>query len=112
MRWRKRWATATWTTSPPSSSGTRASLLRNIAGSRGGAEVTRKPSWKFPLLSRVPILSRLQIKHQIYLVFCLTIVFPVLLLGLFTMRQITNVLYDRAYQQLESDNLRAKSILF
>lgn len=74
--------------------------------------MTRKPSWKFPLLSRVPILSRLQIKHQIYLVFCLTIVFPVLLLGLFTMRQITNVLYDRAYQQLESDNLRAKSILF
>ena len=60
----------------------------------------------------MPILSRLQIKNQIYLVFCLTIVFPILLLGLFTMQRITGILYDRAFQQLESDNLRAKSILF
>lgn len=60
----------------------------------------------------IPFLSRLPIKNQIYLVFCLTIVFPVLILGLFIMRQTVNILYDRAYQQLESDNTRAKSVLF
>jgi two-component system sensor histidine kinase YesM len=60
----------------------------------------------------IPFLSRLKIRNQIYLVFCLTIVFPVLVLGLFTMKQTVNILHDRAYQQLESDNTRARSILF
>ncbi|MGI6255973.1 MAG: sensor histidine kinase [Acutalibacter sp.] len=60
----------------------------------------------------IPFLSRMQIRNQIYLVFCLTVVCPILLLGAFTMKQTVNILYDRAYQQLESDNTRARSILF
>lgn len=61
---------------------------------------------------RIPVLSRFQIKNQIYLVFCFTTVFSVLLLSLFTIKQTMEVLCDRVYQQLESDNTRAKSILF
>ena len=60
-----------------------------------------KPAW------RIPVLSRLKVRSQIALVFCLAIVFPVLLLGFFTMRQTVEILYDRAYQQLESDNNQA-----
>lgn len=61
---------------------------------------------------RIPVLSRFQIKKQIYLVFCLTIVFPVSLLGVQTIRQTLDILTERVYQQLESDNSRARSILF
>ena len=64
-----------------------------------------KPAW------RIPVLSRLKVRSQIALVFCLAIVFPVLLLGFFTMRQTVEILYDRAYQQLESDNNQARSVL-
>ena len=63
-------------------------------------------------IRRIPFLSRMQIKNQIYFVFCLTVVFPVMLLGFFTIRHTAEILYDRAYQQLESDNTRAKSVLF
>ena len=48
-----------------------------------------KPAW------RIPVLSRLKVRSQIALVFCLAIVFPVLL-GFFTMRQTVEILYDRA----------------
>ncbi len=64
-----------------------------------------KPAW------RIPVLSRLKVRSQIALVFCLAIVFPVLLLGFFTMKQTVEILYDRAYQQLESDNNQARSVL-
>ena len=63
-------------------------------------------------IRRIPFLSRMQIKNQIYFVFCLTVVFSVMLLGFFTIRHTAEILYDRAYQQLESDNTRAKSVLF
>lgn len=63
-------------------------------------------------VGRIPILSRLPVKRQIYLVFCVAIVFPVMLLGSFAIRQIVAVLYDRAYQQVESYNTQARSVLF
>lgn len=57
-------------------------------------------------------LSRLKIQKQIYLVFSLTIAVPVLVMGSFVIYQTTRIFSERAYSQLESDNLRAKSILF
>ena len=68
--------------------------------------MARKP------VGRLPILSQLRVKDQIALVFCLAIALPVALLGFFTMRQTVGILYDRAYEQLEADNTRAKAILF
>lgn len=58
------------------------------------------------------LLRRLRIKHQIYWVFCLAIIFPVLLLGVFSIRQTLELLNERINRQLESDNARAKSVLF
>lgn len=60
---------------------------------------------------RIPVLSRLSVRSQICLVFCLAIAFPVLLLGSFTIKQTVEILYDRAYRQLESDNAQTRSVL-
>lgn len=58
------------------------------------------------------VLSHLKIQKQIYLVFSLIIAVPVLVMGSFIIYQSTRFFSERAYSQLESDNLRAKSILF
>lgn len=57
-------------------------------------------------------LSRFKIKNQLFLVFLLAVVIPSLLLGSFIFIQSVNILSSRAYEQLESDNLRARSVLY
>lgn len=57
-------------------------------------------------------LSHLKIQKQIYFVFSLIIAIPVLAMGSFIIYHTIRIFSERAYSQLESDNLRAKSILF
>ena len=57
-------------------------------------------------------ISSLKIQKQLYLVFTLAVAAPILALGSFITYQSVRLFYERAYEQLESDNLRARSILF
>lgn len=57
-------------------------------------------------------LSRLNIQNQIRVAFLFAIAIPISLLCFFTAYQSVNILYKQAYSQLESDNLRIKSIVF
>ncbi|MCI8924200.1 MAG: hypothetical protein HFI45_09450 [Lachnospiraceae bacterium] len=57
-------------------------------------------------------ISSLKIQKQLYLVFMLAVAAPILALGSFITYQSVRLFYERAYEQLESDNLRARSILF
>lgn len=57
-------------------------------------------------------INRLRIQKQLYLIFMVAVAIPVLTLGVFITYQSVKVLYERAYEQLESDNLRVKSVLF
>lgn len=58
------------------------------------------------------ILSKIKIKKQIYLIFIPIIVIPILFVGSFLTSWCLKILYDQSYTQLESDNLRVKSIIF
>lgn len=58
------------------------------------------------------MFGKIQIQKQLYVVFFLTVVTVVLLMGSFLTYRAVSVQYQRAYDQLESDNLRARSILF
>lgn len=57
-------------------------------------------------------ISSLKIQKQLDLIFMLAVAAPILALGAFITYQSVRLFYERAYEQLESDNLRAKSILF
>ena len=57
-------------------------------------------------------LSKFKIKKQIFIVFLLAVFLSVFITGSFLTYQTVNVLNERVYTQLESDNLRVKSILF
>lgn len=65
-----------------------------------------------PVHKHLHFISSLKIQKQLYLVFMLAVAVPILALGTFITYQSVRLFYARAYEQLESDNLRAKSVLF
>lgn len=65
-----------------------------------------------PTHRHLHFISSLKIQKQLYLVFMLAVAAPILALGSFITYQSVRLFYERAYEQLESDNLRARSILF
>lgn len=55
--------------------------------------------------------SKIKIKTQMYIIFIPFLVIPVAFIGLFLTLYFAKALYQQTYSQLESDNLRVKSIL-
>ncbi|WOO37741.1 sensor histidine kinase [Anaerocolumna sp. AGMB13020] len=55
--------------------------------------------------------SKVKIKTQMYIIFIPFLVIPVAFIGLFLTLYFAKALYQQTYSQLESDNLRVKSIL-
>jgi two-component system, sensor histidine kinase YesM len=55
--------------------------------------------------------TKIKIKTQMYIIFIPFLVIPVAFIGLFLTLYFAKALYQQTYSQLESDNLRVKSIL-
>lgn len=56
-------------------------------------------------------LNTYSIKHQIYFLFCIIFLLPILLLGSLLTAYLFNIIQKQSLSQIESDNLRSKSIL-
>lgn len=61
--------------------------------------------------SNVHTKLKIKIRKQMYFIFIPSIVIPVLFIGMFLTTYFANALYQQTVSQLESDNLRVKSIL-